>query len=450
MQSATNPVSPKVLQLRDRDRIPPQNLDAEEQILGGILFDPNAFDRIAGITHPKHFYTEAHRCLFQTFLDLRAMDHPIDLMSVSTRLLQQGQMDKIGGRSRLVELLDCIIGTANIDLAAEYVADAYRRRQLIRVGQELAAIARDETLTWEQTKEAAEALFFGMMDEPNPKGAIAISDLMIEEGARLEQSAQGDDTAIASGFYDLDGMTQGFQPGQLIIIAGRPAMGKSAFASTIARSVAGRGKPTVLFSLEMSGGEIVRRLWSAEQQLHTGQMRGSILPQTWESIGHAIAAIAPMPMFVDDGENVTPAHVLSQCRRIKEQNGGLGLIIVDYLHLMLETDDETRELGKLTRTFKKMARSLGAPIILLSQLNRSVEGRTNKRPMLSDLRQSGRIEEDADTIIFLYRDEYYNPDTPDRGIAEVIVAKQRSGPVGTVRLLFEPHFSKFRNLATRP
>jgi replicative DNA helicase len=258
---------------------------------------------------------------------------------------------------------------------------------------------------------------------------------------------------LACNFYDLDAMTQGFQRSDLIIVAGRPSMGKTSFTLIIARNIAAIHKlPVAIFSLEMSKEQLVQRLLSSEVQIESGRLRaGRISQNEWEQLGHGISSLSQLQLFIDDTPNITITEMRSKARRLQaEQGGQLGLIMVDYLQLMegSGSDNRVQELSKVTRGLKALAREVNAPVIALSQLSRGVESRTNKRPMMSDLRESGSIEQDADLIVMLYRDEYYNPDTPDRGIAEVIITKHRNGPTGTVKLLFEPQFTRFRNLAS--
>jgi replicative DNA helicase len=256
---------------------------------------------------------------------------------------------------------------------------------------------------------------------------------------------------LSCGFYDLDAMTQGFQRSDLIIVAGRPSMGKTSFTMNVARNIAAFHKlPVAVFSLEMSKEQLVQRLLASEVRIESGRLRaGRVSQNEWEPLGHAISTLSQLPMFIDDTPNISITEIRSKARRLQaEQGGALGLILLDYLQLMDGgSDNRVQELSRITRALKGLARELSVPVIALSQLSRSVESRTNKRPMMSDLRESGAIEQDADLIMMLYRDEYYNPDTPDRGIAEVIISKHRNGPTGTVKLLFESQFTQFRNLA---
>mgnify|MGYP003336700820 CR=1 FL=1 len=280
-----------------------------------------------------------------------------------------------------------------------------------------------------------------------------LADILIDTFSEIEQRSLGVVLpGVPCGFYDLDAMTQGFQRSDLIIAAGRPSMGKTSFVLNMARNIAALQKlPVAIYSLEMSKLQLVYRLLSSEVEMESSRLRtGRIAQNEWEKLGHAISLLSQMPIFIDDTPNISVTEMRSKCRRLQaEQGGALGLILIDYLQLMEGgSDNRVQELSKITRSLKGLARELNVPIIALSQLSRGVESRTNKRPMMSDLRESGSIEQDADLIMMLYREEYYEPDTPDRGIAEVIVTKHRNGPTGTVKLLFEPQFTRFRNLAS--
>jgi replicative DNA helicase len=293
---------------------------------------------------------------------------------------------------------------------------------------------------------------FGITQARPQGGLTATSDILIDTFSEIEQRSLGVVLpGVPCGFYDLDAMTQGFQRSDLIIAAGRPAMGKTSFVLNMARNIAALQKlPVAIFSLEMSKLQLVYRLLSSEVEMESSRLRtGRIAQHEWEKLGHAISILSQMPVFIDDTPNIGVTEMRSKCRRLQAEHGGaLGLILIDYLQLMEGgSDNRVQELSKITRSLKGLARELNVPIIALSQLSRGVESRTNKRPMMSDLRESGSIEQDADLIMMLYREEYYEPDTPDRGIAEVIVTKHRNGPTGTVKLLFEPQFTRFRNLA---
>lgn len=437
------------------DAIPPQNVDAEEAVLGGILLDPEAIGRLGETLNPKSFYMGAHEQIFRGMQALHKQDIPTDLMTVSTWLKDNGLLEKVGGRNKLIRLLDYAISSANIDHYAELVAEKYKRRSLIAAAQEIIQMAHNSTLNWEGVQRSSEQKIFSFTESASQKGLRPLSDYVMEEYDQVERIWNGEESAgIKTGFYDLDDLTGGFRPGNLIVVGGRPGQGKSAIAAAFARNIAEQGLPVALFSLEMSGGEIAQRLWAQESSISMSRISTArIRDDEWEGFAAASSRISELPIWIDDSESISPTTILSQSRRLKSEQGKLGVVIIDYLHLMLDSqsDDDVKQISKITRQSKMMARALGAPVILVSQLNRESEGRNDKRPKKSDLRGSGSIEQDANMIIFVYRDEYYNPDTVERGIMELILDKNRNGPTGTVKILCELEFSRFRNLArSRP
>lgn len=435
------------------DRFPPQNIDAEEAILGGVLLDPEAIGRVLEILRPEAFYINAHQEIYRAAIALQSLGRPTDLMSVTSWLHDHGSLEKIGGQSRLAELVDRTISAVNIDQYAQLVMEKYLRRKLIQVGTEVAQLGYETNTPLEKILDQSEQKIFNITQARPQQSLVATSDILTTTFSDIENRSLGLVLpGISCGFYDLDAMTQGFQRSDLIIAAGRPSMGKTSFVLNIARNIAAFHKlPIAIFSLEMSKEQLVYRLLSSEAQVESGRLRSGRISQTeWEPLGHAISVLSQLPVFIDDTPNISVTEMRSKSRRLQaEQGGALGLILIDYLQLMegSGSDNRVQELSKVTRALKGLARELQVPIIALSQLSRGVESRTNKRPMMSDLRESGSIEQDADLVMMLYRDEYYNPDTPDRGIAEVIITKHRNGPVGTVKLLFEPQFTRFRNLA---
>ncbi|PZV19301.1 MAG: replicative DNA helicase [Leptolyngbya sp.] len=435
------------------DRLPPQNIEAEEAILGGILLDPEAIGRVMEIITPDAFYIGAHRDIYKGALALHAKGQPADLMTLAVWLKDNGKLEQVGGQTRLAQLVDRTVSAANIDQYATLVMDKYTRRLLIQTGGEIAQLGYDTTLPIENVMDQSEQRLFGITQARPQGGLTATSDILIETFSEIEQRSLGVVLpGIPCGFYDLDALTQGFQRSDLIIAAARPAMGKTSFVLNIARNIAAVQKlPVAIYSLEMSKVQLVYRLLSSEVEMESSRLRaGRIAQNEWEKLGHAISVLSQMPIFIDDTPSISVTEIRSRARRLQaEQGGALGLILIDYLQLMEGGgDNRVQELSKMTRSLKGLARELNVPIIALSQLSRGVESRTNKRPMMSDLRESGAIEQDADLIMMLYREEYYDPDTPDRGIAEIIVTKHRNGPTGTVKLLFEPQFTRFRNLAT--
>lgn len=435
---------------RTSPRTPPQAVELEESILGGILLDPDAIERVASVLQPEHFYISGHSEIYRTALMLHARKQPTDLNAVAVALRDRGLLDKVGGATQLMHLLDATVSAVNIDHYAEVVIAKANRRRLFAICQEGCQLAYDGSADWEMVLDQIQQKVFNLSSSAVQTGLRNLSDIVVEQYAHIERVAAGEVlTGLKTGFYDLDGMLGGgLQPKKLLILAGRPGMGKSALAATIARNVAAQEKPVALFSLEMGSDEVAQRLWSSESGVCSARMAaGRLRPEDWAALQSTSVTLSDLPLLIDESQAITPAHIKAQCRRLKAERGELGLIIVDYLHLMLDgTDDEVRELGRITRACKLLARELDVPILLLSQLNRAVEGKQDKRPAMSDLRGSGSIEQDADAVLLIYREEYYKPDTVDRGIAEIIIGKNRGGPTGSVKLLFEPQFTRFRNL----
>ncbi len=435
------------------DRLPPQNIEAEEAILGGILIDPEAIGRVTELMVPEAFYIGAHRSIYQAALDLQARGLPTDMMGLASWLKDKNTLEKIGGQSRLAQLVDRTISAANIDQYAKLVMDKYTRRKLIQSGGEIIQLGYETETPLEEVLDQSEQALFGITQVRQSQGLTATSDILTDTFSDIEQRSLGMVLpGLACGFYDLDAMTQGFQRSDLIITAARPAMGKTSFVLNVARNIADTHRqPVAIFSLEMSKAQLIYRLLSSEAKIESGRLRtGRIAQHEWEPMGHAINTLSQLPIFIDDTPGIGVTEIRSKARRLQaEQGGALGLILIDYLQLMEGTgDNRVQELSKMTRSLKGLARELNVPVIALSQLSRGVESRTNKRPMMSDLRESGAIEQDADLIMMLYREEYYDPDTPDRGIAEIILTKHRNGPTGTVKLLFQPEFTQFLNRAS--
>ncbi|MFN9644547.1 MAG: replicative DNA helicase [Cyanobacteriota bacterium] len=435
------------------DSVPPQNLEAEEAVLGGLLLDPDAIGRVADVLQPEAFYLGAHREIYRTALMLHSQGKPTDLTAMAAWLADTGQLEKVGGTARLMELVDRTLSTASIDQVARLVMDKYLRRRLIRSGNEVIQLGFDQSKSTEQVLDEAEQKIFAISQEKPSQGLTPTAEILTRTFEEIETRSLG--TALAGlpvNFYDLDAMTQGLQRSDLLIVAGRPAMGKTSIVLNIARNVAQlHDLPVCLFSLEMSKEQLTYRLLSMEVGIESGRLRtGRLHQEEWPLLGQGISNLSRLPLYIDDKPNAGVLEMRSLCRRLMAETGKeLGLVVIDYLQLMEGngSDNRVQELSRITRSLKGMARELNVPVMALSQLSRGVESRTNKRPMLSDLRESGSIEQDADLVMMIYRDEYYNPETPDRGITEVIITKHRNGPVGTCKLLFEPQFTRFRNLA---
>ncbi|MBC6417793.1 MAG: replicative DNA helicase [Prochloron sp. SP5CPC1] len=432
--------------------LPPQNIDAEESILGGILMDPGAIERVVDLLVSDAFYVQAHREIYLGALKLHLKGEPTDLMTVTSWLSDHKLLEKVGGTSRLAQLLDRTVSAVNIDRYAALVMDKYMRRQLIAAGGEIVELGYDTTQELESVLDSSEQKIFRLTQERPQEGLVPIADsisLAYNQIEKLHQEATL--PGITSGFYDLDAMTSGFQRSDLIILAGRPSMGKTALALGIGANIAREHKlPVAIFSLEMSKEQLALRLLAGRSGIPSNRLRSGRLSQTdFDPLVRAMDDIVELPIYIDDNANPTIMQIRSQVRRLQaQQKGKLGLVLVDYLQLMEEGgENRVQELSRITRSMKGLAREMNVPIVALSQLSRGVEQRTNKRPMMSDLRESGSIEQDADLVIMLYRDSYYNPDSPDRNVAEVIICKHRNGPTGTVKLLFQPELTKFENLA---
>jgi replicative DNA helicase len=602
------------------DRLPPQNIDAEEAILGGILMDPEAISRVMDLLRPEMFYVAAHQEIYRACLMLHNQSNPTDMMSVTTWLSDRDTLEKVGGQSKIVQLCDRTVSAVNVDYYAQLVVDKFTRRRLGEAGRATVDISFNSEMELAQALDLAEQKIFAVTQARTQQGLTPAGDILTKTFYELENrfnalgSASTSLPGLATGFYDFDAMTNGLQRSDLIIIAGRPSMGKTAFGVEVARKLAENHKlPVAIFSLEMSKEQLVYRLLSSQSKIKatdigidSNRLRsGQISENEWGTIAMAISTLSDLPIFIDDTPNPSVTELRSKARRLQAEKGGvLGLILIDYLQLMegSGSDNRVQELSRITRSLKALARELQVPVIALSQLSRGVEARTNKRPMLSDLRESGclsgdslvkmadtgelipmrdlegksgfavfainietmameraiasnafctgkkpvwtlktnlgrtikatanhkflalqgwqrldqlragkkiavppkiptpdrrskprvkftncdifwekieaidfageemvydltvpthenflvqdfyahnSIEQDADLVINLYRDEYYNPETPDRGIAEIIIAKHRNGPVGTVKLLFEPRLTKFENMASR-
>lgn len=431
--------------------IPPQNIDAEESIIGGILLDPEAIGRIGDFLNPKAFYVRIHQTIYEAALLLYSQGKPTDLMSVTTWLYDNDLLEKVGGQAKLAQLVEQTVSAVNIDRFAKLVMDKYLRRQLIEAGNEIFKLGYETSLELETVLDQAEQKIFSLTQLRPQQGLIPISETLVQTFQDIENRNQGIDLpGIPSNFYDLDAQIGGLSPSDLIIIAGRPSMGKTSLALGIARNIAEK-LPVAIFSLEMSREQLVQRLLASEAKIDSNFLRaGRIAQNQWAPLSEAIGVLSDFPIYIDDTANQTVMQMRSHARRLQAAQGSqLGLILIDYLQLMEGSGSENRvqELSRITRSLKGLARELKVPVVALSQLSRAVESRTNKRPMMSDLRESGSIEQDSDLIMMLYRDSYYNPDSPDGDTAEVIIVKNRNGPTGTVKLIFKPGLTKFLNMA---
>jgi len=431
--------------------LPPQNIEAETAILGGILLDKDALGRIVHILTIEAFYVKAHQQIYQACLTLHAQSKPTDLMTVSAWLQDQNILEKIGGINTLAQLVDRTVSAVNIDRYADLIMDKYIRRQLINAGHEITDLGYDTTQELETVFDQAEQKIFKLTQERPQEGLVPIADTLIQTFNNIENLHQNITLpGIPCGFYDLDAYTSGFQRGDLIIVAGRPSMGKTALSVCFSYNIA-HSLPVAIFSLEMSKEQLSQRLLAIQTGIDSSRLRsGRLQDSDFNILGEAIGELSNLPIHIDDTPNMNVSQMRSHCRKLQSEKGQLGLVLIDYLQLMgneSSTDNRVQELSKITRSLKGLAREIKAPVIVLSQLSRGVEQRTNKRPILSDLRDSGSIEQDADIVMMIYRDEYYNSNSVDRNIAEIIISKHRNGPTGTVKLLFQSELTKFNNLA---
>ncbi|WP_027094459.1 replicative DNA helicase [Cohnella thermotolerans] len=434
-------------------RIPPQNLEAEQAVLGAILLEAEALITAMERIRAEDFYSVAHQRIFEAMTDLNDDNQPLDLVTLTARLQDKGQLEEIGGVTYLAKLANAVPTAANVEYYAQIVEEKSMIRRLIRTATQIVSngfAAEDDVAV---LINDAEQRIMEISNRRSSSGFISIRDVLMDVFERVEFlfNHKGGTTGIPSGFRDLDKMTSGFQRSDLIIVAARPSVGKTAFALNIAQNVAVRAGETVaIFSLEMSAAQLVQRMLCAESNVDAGRMRtGYLEGDDWEKLTMAIGALSEAEVYIDDTPGITVADIRAKCRRLKKEKG-LGMIVIDYLQLIQGRgkpgENRQQEVSEISRTLKQIARELEVPVIALSQLSRGVEQRQDKRPMMSDLRESGSIEQDADIVAFLYRDDYYNQDTEKKNIIEIIIAKQRNGPVGTVELVFLKNFNKFVSL----
>lgn len=438
-------------------KLPPQNLEAEEVILGGILLDPGAIARVRDFLKPCHFYLSSHGRIYDAMVKLNLQEKPTDLLSVISYLADNSLLDLIGGRNKMVSFVDRTVSAANIDHLAYLIIEKWKRRQLgtlATLANELQHKSHEEVPLEEAFKQLQD-LIFSLQDGAVGGGAAHIAEILITLSDDIVERNKGEKLpGIPTGFFDLDAMlSSGFNRGDLIILAGRPSMGKSAFGAQIAFNVANLYRlPVIIFSLEMSKMQVAMRSLASEAGIESNCLKtGRISQSQWEPLSRAIGSLSELPIFIDDRPDPSLNYIEGQCRKVMAQQGTeLGLIVVDYLQLMDGGEsggNRNHEISQMTRGLKRLAMKLATPIVCLSQLSRGVEARSDKRPMLSDLRDSGAIEQDCDKAFMMYRDDYYNAQSVDRGICEIIMAKHRDGATGTVKLLFDPQFTRFKNLA---
>lgn len=435
------------------DRVPPQNVEAEQAVLGAVLLQAEALITSMERLRSEDFYDPSHQLIYEAMVELGEDNQPIDLITLTAHLQDGQHLEEIGGVSYLSRLANAVPTAANVEYYAQIVEEKSMLRRLIRTATNIVSegyAAADDVgiMLGEAEKQILE-----ISNRRSSSGFISIRDVLMDVFERVEHlyTNKGGTTGIPSGFIDLDKMTSGFQRNDLIIVAARPSVGKTAFALNIAQNVGVRSRETVaIFSLEMSAAQLVQRMICAESNVDAGRMRtGYLEGDDWEKLTMAIGSLSEAQIFIDDTPGITVADIRAKCRRLKKERG-LGMILIDYLQLIQgrgkSGENRQQEVSEISRTLKQIARELEVPVIALSQLSRGVEQRQDKRPMMSDLRESGSIEQDADIVAFLYRDDYYDKETEKKNIIEIIIAKQRNGPVGTVELVFLKNFNKFVSL----
>ncbi|MEZ7828746.1 MAG: replicative DNA helicase [Brachymonas denitrificans] len=450
------PVDREVAQLR----VPPHSIESESSVLGGLLLDNNAWDRVADLLIASDFYRHEHQLVFEAIGKLINASKPADVITVFEALQSLGKAEEVGGLVYLNALAQFVPSAANIRRYAEIVRERSILRKLVTASDEIATKAFNPQGTpVEKILDEAEQKIFKIGEEGSrmKEGFQPMESLVVDLLDRVQEMADNpnDITGVPSGFYDLDRMTSGMQAGDLIILAARPSMGKTAFAINIAEHVAlAEGLPVAVFSMEMGAAQLAVRIVGSIGRIDQGRLRtGKLHDEEWPRLTEAIEKLRTVSMHIDETPGLTPSELRANARRLARQQGKLGLIVVDYLQLMsgsgsAAAENRATELSEISRGLKMLAKELQCPLIALSQLNRSVEQRTDKRPMMSDLRESGAIEQDADVIMFIYRDDYYNKESREPGVAEIIIGKQRNGPTGTVKLAFIKPLTKFESLAS--
>nr|WP_106782026.1 replicative DNA helicase [Lysinibacillus timonensis] len=435
------------------DRVPPHNHEAEQSVIGAIFLEPQALITATEILIPEDFYRISHKKIFQTMLDLSDQGKAIDLITVTEELSSKKELEDVGGLSYLTELANAVPTAANIGHYAKIVEEKSILRRLIRVATSIVedGFSREDEV--EALLSEAEKKVMEVASRKNTGDFKHIKDVLVNTYDNIEQlqNRKGDVTGIPTGFKDLDRMTAGFQRNDLIIVAARPSVGKTAFALNIAQNVAIRaGENVAIFSLEMGAEQLVMRLLCAEGNIDAQALRtGALSTEDWSKLTMAMGSLSNSGIFIDDTPGVRVSELRAKCRRLAQEHG-LGMILIDYLQLIQGSgkpgENRQQEVSEISRSLKALARELKVPVIALSQLSRGVEQRQDKRPMMSDIRESGSIEQDADIVAFLYRDDYYDKESENKNMIEIIIAKQRNGPTGTVTLAFKKEFNKFINI----
>ncbi len=433
-------------------RIPPHDSDAEQAVIGSMIFDKEAIATATEILTGDDFYSPENKVIFEGCFELFSKGVPVDLITLKDKLVEKGVFEQIGGTEYLVNVSSVVSTSAHIKHYAKIVEEKAVLRRLIKAGTEITASSYEAKEEIAVIMDKAEKSIFNILQGRHTEEFAHIRDVLVSSFEKIEEiyHSKSKITGISTGFSDFDVKTAGLQPSDLVLIAARPSMGKTAFALNIAQNVAVRQKiPTAIFSLEMSKEQLVNRMLCCEAMIDAQKLRtGAIESEDWIKMARALGPLSEAPLYIDDTPGISPMELRAKCRRLKLEKG-LGLIVIDYLQLMSassKSDSRQQEISEISRSLKAIAREMSAPVIALSQLSRACETRADHRPMLSDLRESGAIEQDADLVTFLYRDEYYHPDSEKRNQAEVIIAKQRNGPTGTVDLIWLGNYTKFANM----
>ena len=435
------------------DRLPPHSAEAEEAILGSLLIDPDAILEVASFLKPEAFYRDQNKWIYQAILDLHEAREPLDFITLADTLRKRSQLEDVGGEAYLISLLNAVPTSVNARSYGRIVEAAAVRRRMLTAASSIASLAYDEDENVNVILDRAEQALFSISEERTTRDLVPVRDIARDYLDRVEElHARGDEMiGVPSGFTDVDKMLGGLNKSDLLIVAARPGMGKTSFLLGMALHAGLRhGKRIAMFNLEMSGEQLVQRMIAAETRIDSQRLRrGRLYENEWPIFLEAVGRLSEMRVFIDDTPAVTPLQLRTKCRRLYAEHG-LDLVMVDYLQLMqaeYTSNNRVQEISEISRSLKALARELDVPVVTASQLSRAVENRQEKRPQLSDLRDSGSIEQDADVVMFIYRDEYYNPDTTDRpNIAEISVAKHRNGPTGAVDLYWHGKLATFRNL----
>lgn len=437
------------------ERVPPQNIEAEQAVLGAMLIKKEAIAEVSQLLKPSDFYREAHRIVYETMLELFNRNEAVDLITVTEQLRKNDSLEKAGGIAFVTSLANAVPTAANVEYHARIVEEKAQLRNLINSATEIAGMAYEANDDIADVMDKSEKMILEVAARQNGGAFIPIKEILMDTFSKIEKlyESKGGLTGLPSGFKDLDKLTSGLQPSDLILVAARPSMGKTAFTLNIATHVAvHENKSVAFFSLEMSKEQLVQRMLCSEGGIDSQRLRvGELEENDWEKLINAADQLSRAPIYIDDTAGITVMELRSKARRLKAEHD-LQLIVIDYLQLMQgrsskNSDNRQQEISEISRSLKALARELNVPVIALSQLSRSVESRQVKKPMLSDLRESGSLEQDADIVMFLYREDYYDPETENKNITDVIIAKHRNGPVDTIQLFFHKQFTKFADLS---